>query len=42
MNNNVNIIDNQSSSKIDWRYWEASQQLQLDKQNYARLNYLRF
>jgi hypothetical protein len=34
MNNNV-IIDSNSSSEIDWKYLEASQQLQLDKQNYG-------
>ncbi|GCL38435.1 hypothetical protein SR1949_35500 [Sphaerospermopsis reniformis] len=28
-------IYNQSSSEIDWKYLEASQQLQLDKQNHG-------
>jgi hypothetical protein len=34
MTNDVKIY-NQSSSEIDWKYLEASQQLQLDKQNYG-------
>ncbi|MGM3307569.1 hypothetical protein ACSQ6I_16635 [Anabaena sp. WFMT] len=28
-------IDNLCSSEVDWNYLEASQQLQLDKQNYG-------
>jgi hypothetical protein len=28
-------IDSQFNSEIDWKYLEASQQLQLDKQNYG-------
>lgn len=38
MTNNVNM-DNKSSYEIDWKYLEASQQLQLDKQNYGA-NYI--
>ncbi len=34
MTNDVKIY-NQSSYEIDWKYLEASQQLQLDKQNYG-------
>ncbi|MFO5527276.1 MAG: hypothetical protein ACLBM1_05490 [Cuspidothrix sp.] len=34
MTNDVKIY-NQSSFEIDWKYLEASQQLQLDKQNYG-------
>ncbi|WP_413171716.1 hypothetical protein [Anabaena azotica] len=34
MNQDVNI-DNLYSSEVDWTYLEASQQLQLDKQNYG-------
>ncbi|MEA5576980.1 hypothetical protein [Anabaena sp. UHCC 0451] len=34
MTNDVKIY-NQSSSEIDWKYLEASRQLQLDKQNYG-------
>jgi hypothetical protein len=34
MTNDVKIY-NQSSSEIDWKYLEASQQLQLDKQSYG-------
>ncbi|WP_242031163.1 hypothetical protein [Anabaena sp. FACHB-1237] len=34
MTNDVKIY-NQSNSEIDWKYLEASQQLQLDKQNYG-------
>ncbi|WP_254445275.1 hypothetical protein [Anabaena sp. UHCC 0204] len=28
-------IDNQSNYEIDWKYLEASQKVQLDKQNYG-------
>lgn len=34
MSKDVNI-DNSFSAEIDWKYFEASQQLQLDKQNYG-------
>ncbi|WP_353932674.1 hypothetical protein WJM97_08840 [Okeanomitos corallinicola TIOX110] len=34
MTKNVSIY-NQSTSEVDWKYLEASQQLQLDKQNYG-------